>query len=224
VRLFNRLASVVLIVVAPVGSRTVLAQTTPADSFACNRQCLSTAMDDFVKAATTGRAGSIAIVDHAEIRENAVIVPIDNTPWARVKTVRSIVSIADVSTGNVVSRAGVELIDGTPGYLSTRLKVVRGGRVMDVEISADTSPRVVSSYVWKLDPSFTTVHSVVLADFETNCTATTAVSRSPIWLAARWREGRQEHALAPWRAPRLGGRPLNSVFRSSIQSVVSSSR
>jgi hypothetical protein len=49
VRLVTRLASVVLIVVAPpVGSRTVLAQTAPADSFACDRQCLSAAMDDFV--------------------------------------------------------------------------------------------------------------------------------------------------------------------------------
>ncbi len=193
-RLVTRLASVVLIVVAPLGSRTVLAQTAPADSFPCDRQCLSTAMDDFVKAVTAGRASSIAIADYAEIRENAAIVPIGNTTWARVKTVRSIVSIADVSTGNVVSRAGVELIDGTPGYLSTRLKVVRGGRVIDVEISADTSPRVVSSYVWKLDPSFTTVlpedqrlsrvalealarryfhslstHRAVLADFDTNC-------------------------------------------------------
>ena len=124
--LVTRLAAVVLIVVAPVGSRTVLAQTAPADSFACDRECLSTAMDDFVKAATTGRASSIAIADYAEIRENAAIVPIGNTTWARVKTVRSIVSIADVSTGNVVSRAGVELIDGTPGYLSTRLKACTG--------------------------------------------------------------------------------------------------
>jgi hypothetical protein len=92
VRLVTRLASVVQIVVAPVGSRTVLAQTAPADSFACDRQCLSTAMDDFVKAVTTGRASSLAIADYAEIRENAAIVPIGNTTCARVKTVRSIVS------------------------------------------------------------------------------------------------------------------------------------
>src|SRR5512134_1630760 len=159
VSLVTHLASAVLIVVFGIhaGARPVLAQTTSTDSFACDRQCLATAMDDFVKAATTGRAGSIPVADHAEIRENAVLVPIGKTSWARVKTVRSIVSITDASTGNVVSRAGVELIDGTPGYLSTRLKVIRGGRVLDVEISADTSPRVVSSYVWKLDTWFTTV-------------------------------------------------------------------
>jgi hypothetical protein len=196
VSVVTQIASAILIaaVAAHVGSRTVAAQTAPADSFPCDRQCLSTAMDDFVKAITTGRAGSIAIADNAEVRENAAIVPIGNTTWARVKTVRSIFSIADVSTGNVVSRAGVELIDGAPGYLSTRLKVVKGGRVLDVEISADTSPRVVSSYVWKLDSWFTTVlpedqrlsrvvlealarryfhslstHHAVLTDFDANC-------------------------------------------------------
>jgi hypothetical protein len=46
-------------------------------------------MDDFVKAATKRRAGSITIADHAEIRENAAIVPIGNTTRARVNAVRS---------------------------------------------------------------------------------------------------------------------------------------
>ena len=105
VSLVTHLASVVLIAVvgAPVGSRTVSAQTASADSFACDRQCLSTAMDDFVKAVTTGRAGSITIAHTVEVRENAAIVPIGNTTWACVKTVRSIVNIADVSTGNVAT-------------------------------------------------------------------------------------------------------------------------
>lgn len=192
----GHLAFVVLLAVLAghVGSRTAVAQMATADSPACDRQCLTTTMDQFVKSAVSGRAGSIHIADHAEIRENATIVSIGHTTWARVKAVRSILTIADVSTGNVVSRAGVELTDGKPGYLSTRLKVVKGGRILDVEISADTSARVVSSYVWNLDPSFTTVlpehqrldrvalealgrryfhslstHYAVLADFDASC-------------------------------------------------------
>jgi len=77
-----------------------------------------------------------------------------------VKAVRSIMTFADSVSGNVVSRAGVELTDGRPGYISTRLKVVAGGRVTDVEMSSDASPRVVGAYVWKLDP----VYSSVLAE------------------------------------------------------------
>jgi hypothetical protein len=66
-------------------------------------------------------------------------------------------TFADPVSGNAVSRAGVELADATPGYISTRLKVTANGRIQDVEISADTSSRVVSSYVWQLDPRFTAV-------------------------------------------------------------------
>ena len=157
--LLRRLVQVVLIAAAAVraGSGIAVAQASSAASFACDRPCLVTAMEDFVKAATAGRTGSISVVDYAEVRENTTIVPIDKTTWSRVRAVRSIITIADDVTGNVVSRAGVELADGKAGYLSTRLKVVGGGRIVDVEISVDTSPRVVSSYVWNLDPSFTTV-------------------------------------------------------------------
>ena len=102
-----RLASVVLtcVVAAHAGSATAFAQGPSAVSLACDRQCLATAMDDFVKAATKGRAASIPIAEqHAEIRENAIIVPVGRTTWGRVKAVRSIVTIADATTGNVVSR------------------------------------------------------------------------------------------------------------------------
>ena len=70
---------------------------------------------------------------------------------------RSIMTFADPITGNVVSRAGVELTSGKPAFISTRLKVVGGRRVTDVELSADTSDRVVGAYVWNLDPLYATV-------------------------------------------------------------------
>jgi hypothetical protein len=66
-------------------------------------------------------------------------------------------TFADPLTGNVVSRAGVELDNGRAAYISTRLKVIGTERVSDVEISADTSSAVVPAYVWNLDPLFTNV-------------------------------------------------------------------
>ena len=151
-------------------------------------------MSGFVVAMTTGKPGSVPLAEQAEIRENANLVPLAETTWREVKAVRSIMTFADPITGNVVSRAGVELAEGKPGYLSTRLKVVRGGRITDVEISADTSARVVRAYVWTLDPLFTTVlpqeqrlsrvalealarryfhslstHQAVAADFDESC-------------------------------------------------------
>ena len=136
---------------------TVAAQPTPVPAVDCGRECLETVMNDFVKAMTTGTIAAVPLVQGAETRENARAVALDATAWRQVKAVRSIMTFADPVTGNVVSRAGVELTDGKPGYISTRLKVVAGGRLTDIEMSSDTSPRVVGSYVWHLDPQFAAV-------------------------------------------------------------------
>jgi hypothetical protein len=109
-------------------------------------------MDSFRASMAAGQPGSVPLAPDAEVRENTKLVSLDETAWKHVRSVRSVVSFADPVTGNVVSRAGVELSDGKPGYLSTRLKVARARRITDVEISADTSTRVVGSYVWNLDP------------------------------------------------------------------------
>ena len=114
-------------------------------------------MDDFIASMSTARASAVPLAEYAEIRENTRVVRLDDTTWPRVKAVRSILVFADAATGHVVSRAGVELASGQPGYLSTRLKVTPDRRIADVEISADTSPRVVSAYVWNLDSQFTAV-------------------------------------------------------------------
>jgi hypothetical protein len=114
-------------------------------------------MSGFLKAMTTGAAGMVPLAQHAEVRENGNVVPLAGTAWKSVKGIRSLWTFADPVTGNVVSRAGVELANGKPGYISTRLKIIRDGRITDVELSADTSARVVADYVWKLDPQFTAV-------------------------------------------------------------------
>lgn len=146
------LASLVCLALSSVAAAQPVVTTTPS----CDDACLTTVMADFVAAVTHGKPGSVSVAEHAEIRENTTVVALGQTTWQRVKALKSIMTFADPSTGNVVSRAGVELADGTPGYLSTRLKIA-AGRITDVEISADTSPRVVSAYVWNLDPFFSTV-------------------------------------------------------------------
>lgn len=132
------------------------AQSAPAAT-GCDQACLAKVMDGFITAMTTGKPSSVPLAQDAEIRENGKVVTLDATGWKQVKTIRSSFTVADPLTGNIVLRAGVELGDGKPGYLSTRLKVSPSGRVVDVEMSADTSPRVVSAYVWNLDPKLTAV-------------------------------------------------------------------
>jgi len=124
---------------------------------ACHQACLSETMNRFVSAMTARRPETVPLTDDSEVRQNVSVLPLAATAWKDVKTVRSIVTFGDPITGNVVSRAGVELSDGKPAYISTRLKVVAGGRISDVEISADTSARVVGSYVWNLGSEIASV-------------------------------------------------------------------
>ena len=49
------------------------------------------------------------------------------------------------------------LKNGRPAYISTRLRVLQAGTITDVELSADTSSRVVAAYVYALDPRYTEV-------------------------------------------------------------------
>lgn len=138
-------------------SSVATAQPALSTASPCDQSCLAKVMADFVDTMTQGKAGTVAVAEDAEIRENAKVVRLPDNTWTKVRKVRSIMTFTDALSGNVVSRAGVELVDGTPAYLSTRLKVVVTGRITDVEVSADTSPRVVSAYVWNLDPVFTAV-------------------------------------------------------------------
>lgn len=122
----------------------------------CDNSCLEATMNAFVAMASASVHDQIDIATNAEIRENGSVTVLAETAWAEVATVNSHFTVADAHTGNVVSRAGVTLDDGSPGYISTRLRV-RSGEITDVELSSDTSERVVAEYVNNLSPVFNRV-------------------------------------------------------------------
>ncbi|MBL8202994.1 MAG: hypothetical protein JNM09_02100 [Blastocatellia bacterium] len=126
-------------------------QSFPKVSGPCDRACLEQTMQAFLVAATTNQFGKVPAIAQAEIRENARAIALADSTWAKVRAIRSVWVFADAVTGNVIGRTGVELADGKPGYISTRLKVVADGKIADIEIAADTSNRVVKDYVWNLD-------------------------------------------------------------------------
>ena len=55
----------------------------------CDSVCLAQVMSSFVKAMTTGAAASVPLAEYAEIRENARAVPLSETAWKGVRSVRS---------------------------------------------------------------------------------------------------------------------------------------
>ncbi len=119
-------------------------------SDSCNQACLGKVMDGF-KASLLAKT-PITLASNAEVRENMLDAKVEDSAWKDVKSIRSSMSFADPVTGNIVSRNGVELLDGKPGYLSIRLKVA-GGKITEVEFSSDVA-RANASYVWSLPPMF----------------------------------------------------------------------
>ena len=107
---------VVGIISLGLSSGLAAAQASAPPGADCDQECLSRVMKDFLSAMTTGKAATVPLADAAEVRENTKIVTLDATAWKQVKAIRSLMTVADPLTGNVVSRAGVELSDGKPGY------------------------------------------------------------------------------------------------------------
>lgn len=136
-----------------------MATLTPGQSGAavagCDAQCLNTSAAQLTAALRTGRSRAGMISGDAEIRENGDVTAFAATIWRKVRKVRSEMTFTDPLTGNAIVRSGVELIDGKPAYLSTRLHRAASGRIVDIEIAADTGSMVVPGYVWNLDPMFT---------------------------------------------------------------------
>ena len=117
----------------------------------CSPACLAKVMAEFKASVLAKRPVELAA--GAEVRENMEVTTLDKSAWKDVKTVKSSAVFSDAVTGNVVSRDGVEMIDGKAAYISTRLKVEAGG-ITEVEFSSDVA-RANPAYVWNLPPVLT---------------------------------------------------------------------
>ena len=122
-----------------------------AKTEACSQACLATVMADF-KASVLAKK-TVELAQGAEVRENMEVTTVDKAAWKDVKAVKSSAVFSDAGTGNVVSRDGVEMIDGKAAYISTRLKI-EDGKITEVEFSSDLA-RANAAYVWNLPPVLT---------------------------------------------------------------------
>lgn len=117
----------------------------------CDEACLTGHMDNFISAMLERDYQSIPLSSSAEVRENGPEIMLSNSAWNSVKSLRSRITFTDSHSSNVLSRVGVELFSGRPGYFSVRLKV-KDSEIIDVELTADRrAGRVVADYVYNLD-------------------------------------------------------------------------
>jgi hypothetical protein len=138
---------------------TGLTQAQPAVASAapCDHACLNNLAENFADAAMRGKLRGLTVSPDVEIRENGAITTLAASAWPQVRSIRSRMVLADPLTGNVILRAGVEMKDGKPAYISMRLKRAASGRITDIEIASDMPERVLPAYVWNLDPLYTQI-------------------------------------------------------------------
>jgi hypothetical protein len=117
----------------------------------CSQECLLKTLAGFKADLLAGKP--VTLAPKAEVRENMEVTTVETSAWRNVKAIRSSAMFADAVTGNVVSRDGVELNDGKPAYLSTRLRI-ENSTITEVEISADLA-RANPGYVFDLPPVLT---------------------------------------------------------------------
>jgi hypothetical protein len=74
-------------------------QSFPSLTGSCDKSCLVQTMQAFFTAAVSHRFEKVPAIQSAEIRENARIIALSDSTWAKVRAIRSTLVFADAVTG-----------------------------------------------------------------------------------------------------------------------------
>ena len=130
--------------------------STLASAEMCNRDCLLGQAKQFNANMLAHTLEKIPLAPDVQIRENTKVIALADSKWSGVKKILSEGVYADASKGNVIEHVAAETADGKTVYAGTRLKVV-DGKVKEVEINFDDSPRVNIKNLVPYDPIFNTI-------------------------------------------------------------------
>lgn len=121
-----------------------------------SRQELLVEIESFLAHMSRDRIDWIEVADGANVRENSFAIDLEDSRWQEVSEIVSNQTFADVTTGNVLARSGVELESGKIAYVSSRLQVTGEG-ITEIEISFDDRDAVVADNIMRLDPMLTLI-------------------------------------------------------------------
>ena len=130
--------------------------STLASAEMCNRDCLLGQAKQFNANMLAHTTEKIPLAPDVQIRENTKVIALADSKWSGVKKILSDGVYADAIKGNVIGHVAAETADGKTVYAGTRLKVV-DGKVKEVEINFDDSPRVNIKNLVPYDPIFNTI-------------------------------------------------------------------
>ena len=127
-----------------------------ASAATCDRGCLLEEAKQFNTAMLGHAPEKIQLAPDAQIRENTKAITLGESKWAGVTKILSEGVYADPILGNVIEHVAAETGVGKTVYIGTRLKVIEG-RIKEVEINFDDSPKVNAKNLVPYDPIFNTL-------------------------------------------------------------------
>jgi hypothetical protein len=135
---------------------TVFAFSRLVSAATCDRACLLEQAKLFNAAMLAHSPGKISLATDVQIRENTKAIALGDSRWMKVAKLLSEGVYADSNLENVIEHVSGQTTDGKPVYIGTRLKVVEG-KITEVEINFDDSPRVNLKNLVPYDPIFDTI-------------------------------------------------------------------
>jgi hypothetical protein len=129
---------------------------TVASAATCERVCLLEQAKQFNANMLSHTTDKIPLAPNAKIRENTKAIVLSDSRWSTVKNIRSQGVYADAIKGNVIEHVAAETDGGKTVYIGTRLKLA-DGKITEVEINFDDSPRVNAKNLVPYDPIFNTI-------------------------------------------------------------------
>jgi hypothetical protein len=135
---------------------TVFALSRLVSAATCDRACLLEQAKLFNAAMLAHSPDKISLAPDVQIRENTKAIALGDSRWMKMAKVLSEGVYDDPNLENVIEHVTGLTADGKPVYIGTRLKVVEG-KITEVEINFDDSPRVNLKNLVPYDPIFNTI-------------------------------------------------------------------
>ena len=140
----------------PLMALTVFALSRLASAATCDRACLLEQAKLFNTAMLAHSPDKISLAHDVQIRENTKAIALGDSRWMKVAKVLSQGVYADPNLESVIEHVTGQTADGKPVYIGTRLKLSEG-KIIEVEINFDDSPRVNLKNLLPYDPIFNTI-------------------------------------------------------------------
>ncbi len=148
------MTSAVLAMSAIFVSASAISANSPTKN--CDRNCLLDQAKQFNENVLAKTITKLPLATNVQIRENTKAISLADSKWMNINRILSVGTFTDSIKGNVIEHVAAETLDGKSVYIGTRLKITEG-KISEIEINFDDSPKVKLKNIAPYDPLFNTL-------------------------------------------------------------------